>query len=215
MMNSQHPAARGTGSLGPFLLALVTVLGTSMSTQAEPPPLIPRDILFGNPEKTSPQISPDGKRLAWIAPDKKNVLQVWVKTIGKDDDKVVTADPKRGIRQYFLGPEQQDADLQPGQRRRRELPPLRSRPGLGQRPRPHAVPGRQGPVDGHRPELPRHDPGLAQRARSLAVRRLPARPEHRGTDARHGEPRRRRSAGRPTRISRSAPPRRAHPTAAS
>ena len=24
-----------------------------------------------------------------------------MKTIGKDDDKVVTADPKRGIRQYF------------------------------------------------------------------------------------------------------------------
>ena len=65
------------------------------------PPLIPREILFGNPEKVSPQLSPDGKQLAWIAPDKKNVLQVWVKTIGKDDDKVVTADPKRGIRQFF------------------------------------------------------------------------------------------------------------------
>ena len=101
MMNSQHPAVRGTGGLVPSLLALVTVLGSSMSTKAEPPPLIPRDVLFGNPEKSSPQIAPDGKRLAWIAPDKKNVLQVWVRTIGKDDDKVVTADPKRGIRQFF------------------------------------------------------------------------------------------------------------------
>jgi dipeptidyl aminopeptidase/acylaminoacyl peptidase len=73
----------------------------SMSTQAEPPPLIPRDVLFGNPEKMSPKIAPDGKRLAWIAPNKKNVLQVWVRTIGKDDDKIVTADPKRGIRQFF------------------------------------------------------------------------------------------------------------------
>src|SRR6476659_2322714 len=63
--------------------------------------LIPRDVLFGNPERTSPHISPDGKRLAWIAPDKKNVLQVWVKTIGKNDDKMVTADKKRGIRSYM------------------------------------------------------------------------------------------------------------------
>src|SRR6266496_4000238 len=68
---------------------------------AELPPLISRDILFGNPERSNPKLSPDGQRLAWLAPDKKNVLQVWVKTVGKDDDKMVTADKKRGIRQYF------------------------------------------------------------------------------------------------------------------
>jgi dipeptidyl aminopeptidase/acylaminoacyl peptidase len=58
-------------------------------------------LLFGNPERTSPALSPDGKRLAWLAPDTNNVLQVWVKTVGKDDDKIVTADKKRGIRMYF------------------------------------------------------------------------------------------------------------------
>ncbi len=68
---------------------------------AQLPPLIPRDILFGNPERATPNLSPDGQRLAWLAPDKKNVLQVWVKTIGKDDDKILTADKKRGIRQYL------------------------------------------------------------------------------------------------------------------
>ena len=68
---------------------------------AEPAPLIPRNVIFGNPERITPKISPDGTRLAWIAPDKKDVLQVWVKTIGKDDDKAVTADKKRGIRQFF------------------------------------------------------------------------------------------------------------------
>ena len=68
---------------------------------AQLPPLISRDILFGNPERASPKLSPDGQRLAWVAPDKQNVLQVWVKTVGKDDDKMVTADKKRGIRQYF------------------------------------------------------------------------------------------------------------------
>src|SRR3954452_16822683 len=81
-------------------LAALTI-GPAAATFAQLPPLIPRETLFGNPERVSPRLSPDGKHLAWIAPDKKNVLQVWVKTIGKDDDKVVTADKKRGIRQYF------------------------------------------------------------------------------------------------------------------
>lgn len=66
----------------------------------KPVELIPRTVLFGNPTKTSPQISPDGKRLAYLAPV-KNVLNVWVKTVGQDDDKVVTKDADRGIRMYF------------------------------------------------------------------------------------------------------------------
>jgi len=70
------------------------------AASADLPPVIPRDVLFGNPERAQPRLSPDGQRLAWLAPDKKNVLQVWVKTVGKDDDKIVTADKKRGIRQY-------------------------------------------------------------------------------------------------------------------
>ncbi len=65
------------------------------------PPLIPRDILFGNPERTSPQLSPDGKYLAYIAPDDKNVLQVWLRTVGQEDDRQLTADQKRGIRIFF------------------------------------------------------------------------------------------------------------------
>src|ERR1700733_11132841 len=63
--------------------------------------LIPREILFGNPEKVSPQISPDGRYLTYIAPDAKNVLQVWLRVIGHPQDQVLTADPKRGIRSYF------------------------------------------------------------------------------------------------------------------
>jgi dipeptidyl aminopeptidase/acylaminoacyl peptidase len=84
-----------------FVLGGVFLLFMTNLVQAELPPLIPRDLLFGNPERTGPAISPDGKRLGWLAPDTNNVLQVWVKTIGKDDDKIVTADKKRGIRQYF------------------------------------------------------------------------------------------------------------------
>ena len=84
-----------------LLIAPVLSLLMIAAAQGELPPLISRDILFGNPERTSPALSPDGKRLAWLAPDTNNVLQVWVKTVGKDDDKIITADKKRGIRQYF------------------------------------------------------------------------------------------------------------------
>ncbi|MCK4917364.1 MAG: S9 family peptidase [Candidatus Omnitrophica bacterium] len=62
--------------------------------------LIPRDILFGNPVKTSPKLSPDGKKMAYLAPSEE-VLNVWVKTIGEDNDKMVTNDTNRGIRRYF------------------------------------------------------------------------------------------------------------------
>ena len=89
-------------------LAFYLLLAASfVSARAELPTLIPRDVLFGNPERVSPQLSPDGKRLAWIAPNTNNVLQVWVKTVGKEDDKVVTADKKRGIRQYFWAEDSQ------------------------------------------------------------------------------------------------------------
>jgi hypothetical protein len=65
------------------------------------PPLIPRELLFGNPERTSPSLSPDGKYLAYIAPDQKNILQVWLKTVGQEETQPLTRDPKRGIRVFF------------------------------------------------------------------------------------------------------------------
>ena len=65
-------------------------------------PLIPRAVLFGNPEKVNPRISPDGKRLAYIAPH-DGVLNVWVGEVGTDDFKVVTDDRDRGIRGFFWG----------------------------------------------------------------------------------------------------------------
>ena len=64
------------------------------------PPLIPREVLFGNPERAMPQISPDGKRLAYLAAH-NGVLNVWLRTIGQSDDHVITNDAHRGIRNYF------------------------------------------------------------------------------------------------------------------
>ena len=70
------------------------------SARAELPPLIPRDVLFGNPERLAPLPSPDGLRLAYLRPDDKDVLQVWVRTVGKDDDRAITRDPKRGVQDF-------------------------------------------------------------------------------------------------------------------
>lgn len=64
------------------------------------PPIIPREILFGNPSRSSPQLSPDGQYMAYLAPDDRDVLQVWLRTTGQDNDRVLTADKKRGIRLY-------------------------------------------------------------------------------------------------------------------
>ncbi len=66
----------------------------------EMPPIIPREDLFGNPVKSSAQISRDGKRIAYIAPD-EGVLNVWVYTIGQKDDAVITSDRARGIRSFM------------------------------------------------------------------------------------------------------------------
>ncbi len=67
-------------------------------------PLVPREVLFGNPEKVQPRISPDGKRLAYIAPV-DGVLNVWVGDVGAAEDgfKAVTNDTERGIRAFFWG----------------------------------------------------------------------------------------------------------------
>jgi dipeptidyl aminopeptidase/acylaminoacyl peptidase len=83
------------------LLAAIAMLTTAVTASAALPPLIPRDVLFGNPDKAGPQISPDGKHLAYLAPDDKNVMQVWVRPLDKGDAKKVTSDEKRGIRSYF------------------------------------------------------------------------------------------------------------------
>ncbi len=62
--------------------------------------LIPREVLFGNPDKALATLSPDGSRISYLAPV-NGVLNVWV---GPADDPTaaqpVTADRDRGIRFY-------------------------------------------------------------------------------------------------------------------
>lgn len=63
------------------------------------PPLIPREVLFGNPVRAQPRLSPDGERLAYIAP-LDGVLNVWVGPVGGEAEPV-TRDTDRGIRVFF------------------------------------------------------------------------------------------------------------------
>jgi len=88
-------------------LSLITLLALGTPASAEPAatdgptPLIPRRVLFGNPDRASPQISPDGTQLAFLAPV-DGVLNVWVGPVSDPGAaKPVTADTQRGIRQYF------------------------------------------------------------------------------------------------------------------
>ncbi|HMH90541.1 MAG TPA: S9 family peptidase [Streptosporangiaceae bacterium] len=68
--------------------------------------LIPLSVLFGNPERVRPTISPDGTQLAWIAPH-EGVLNVWLAPVSIADGidlaaaRVITDDTDRGIRQFL------------------------------------------------------------------------------------------------------------------
>jgi dipeptidyl aminopeptidase/acylaminoacyl peptidase len=97
-------------ALVPFLASLTVAQppgGTTAEKNLAPTPtgqstgLIPRDVLFGNPDRASPHLSPDGKFLSFLAPV-NGVLNVWV---GPADNpmeaKPVTDDKKRGIRIHF------------------------------------------------------------------------------------------------------------------
>jgi len=68
--------------------------------------LIPRDVLFGNPENTSPILSPDGNYLAYLAPSPDGVMNIFVRDLNnqatngdaKANDRQITDDKKRAIR---------------------------------------------------------------------------------------------------------------------
>jgi dipeptidyl aminopeptidase/acylaminoacyl peptidase len=72
-----------------------------MSENENTIPLIPRDILFGNPERTGVRLSPNGEYLSYIAP-KDGVLNIWVSPRGEPEKgRAITDDTDRGVRSYF------------------------------------------------------------------------------------------------------------------
>ncbi len=62
--------------------------------------LIPREVLFGNPERIGPQLSPDGSMIAYIAPAEA-VLNLWVMNRDLSEQRQLTFDTNRGVTNYF------------------------------------------------------------------------------------------------------------------
>ena len=64
-------------------------------------PLIPRDVLFGNPEIIGVSLSPDGRRISYLAPD-QGVLNLWVQDLDGDAPaRVITEQRDRPQRSAF------------------------------------------------------------------------------------------------------------------
>lgn len=56
-------------------------------------------MLLDNPKRWQPVLSPDGSRIAYLAPNEHDTLQIWVRTLGKNDNRC-----ERGpIQVYRLG----------------------------------------------------------------------------------------------------------------
>jgi dipeptidyl aminopeptidase/acylaminoacyl peptidase len=83
-----------------LLFVAVVVCATVVRAVAELPPLIPREILFGNPERSALQLSPDGDQIAWLAGDKAGVLNVWASTTEGKNPHLITNESNRPIHWY-------------------------------------------------------------------------------------------------------------------
>src|SRR5580765_6416134 len=77
-------------------------VGSSFIVSAQQPPLIDRELFFGNPEYAGAQISPDGKYVSFVKP-LNGTLNVWVKGVDEpfSSARPMTNDQARPVRQYF------------------------------------------------------------------------------------------------------------------
>lgn len=75
--------------------------GRPDAEQQDQPDLIPREMLFGNPQRSTGRLSPDGRHLSFLAPH-QGVLNVFVGSVlDPAGAEAVTDDDTRGIRRYF------------------------------------------------------------------------------------------------------------------
>lgn len=85
-----------------FIATLVVL--ASPDVRAELPPLIPRELLFGSPATAmgTPKISPNGRYLSYVTldPDSR-VYNVWLRTVGKKDGRLITQEKKRPVWSYY------------------------------------------------------------------------------------------------------------------
>jgi len=94
-------AIRGFAVLAICGLAFFAAISITPANAALPP-LIDRELLFGDPDITAPQLSPDGTRISFIRPH-KGTRNIWVKRTGEPFSaaKPITAETTRPIAGYF------------------------------------------------------------------------------------------------------------------
>ena len=87
-----------------FALLLVSGAASAADSPAPKglPPLIDREILFGDPDILNPQLSPDGANIAFLRP-LNGVRNIWVKRTDQpfDQAKPITAESTRPVAAYF------------------------------------------------------------------------------------------------------------------
>jgi dipeptidyl aminopeptidase/acylaminoacyl peptidase len=89
-------------SFGLVCVLLLASLATAADTTTAAPPLIDRDIIFGNPEIAAAQLSPDGKYVSFLKPW-KDTRNVYVKAVNEPFSaaRLLTTETKRPVAGYF------------------------------------------------------------------------------------------------------------------
>ncbi|MEJ7618170.1 MAG: hypothetical protein WKF30_14675 [Pyrinomonadaceae bacterium] len=84
------------------LVALTSLCVAQAAAQNNLPPLVDREIFFGNPEIAGAQISPDGKFISFRKPH-KDTMNIWVKRADEPFERarLVTNETKHPIRNSF------------------------------------------------------------------------------------------------------------------
>src|SRR5690349_18811630 len=87
---------------GLLILSTLLLVTFAVPVWAQSPPIIDRELLFGDPEIAGAQISPDGAFIAFLKPF-KGTRNIWVKKTAEPftNAKPITADTKRPISSYF------------------------------------------------------------------------------------------------------------------
>ncbi|MEW6744982.1 MAG: prolyl oligopeptidase family serine peptidase [Planctomycetota bacterium] len=87
-----------------LVLAILAVTMTAGNGQdlAKLPPLLDRELFFGDPKIAGAQISPDGSWISFIKPY-RDIMNIWVKRVDEPFEaaKPITADTERPVRIYF------------------------------------------------------------------------------------------------------------------
>ena len=84
------------------LLIVAIVIVPVVTALGQQPPIIDRELFFGDPEISGAQISPNGKYISFLKPY-KNVRNIWVKARSEAFEKArpLTADTTRPVSSYF------------------------------------------------------------------------------------------------------------------